>query len=235
MEAAEHGLLRFPSLRWLYWFVLLVLWAVMGGRLWSWALSTRRCHQQLSWWCCWIFPQCELCFAGESEGRGRLFCSHLQAFWVNKIVHGMKWFWLMWPVEWERRGVMWLSNSWEFLGWVGSVWWPVMSLRLVEKLPPFVLGAGVRSWTSELAEHCLHKPQNTVVCTGELSTFPAWGSRLQCCSSWPWLSWFQTKGYQLAPHTGSCCSLSVVHVIVFCAISLTFGPWKPSWQPFWYQ
>lgn len=26
------------------------------------------------------FPQCELCFAGESEGRGRLFCSHLQAF-----------------------------------------------------------------------------------------------------------------------------------------------------------
>lgn len=57
------------------------------------------------------FPQCELCFAGESEGRGRLFCSHLQAFWVNKIVHGMKWFWLMWPVEWERRGVMWLSNS----------------------------------------------------------------------------------------------------------------------------
>lgn len=64
------------SLYWFYWFVLLMLWAVMGGQVVELGTQHLEVPPAVELVMLLDFPQCELCFAGESEGRGKLFCSH---------------------------------------------------------------------------------------------------------------------------------------------------------------
>lgn len=91
----------------------------------NWILGTRWAQEGSARWCWRISPDFSRFFPGESKRRGRLFCSPLLAFWVNRTVPGMQWFWLMWSVAGKRRESTGLCHGSELLVRTGYVQRPV--------------------------------------------------------------------------------------------------------------